>query len=672
MVDSATYWAALPSDQLGKRAIDKVRAYRRWFYNTGYAQKALKGWRMANGWDDAGATSSKLQLGGERNQLIKAVVNGVRPLRQRTVAMVLSGAPEMQPIAANSDAAAREQADLSRGVLEHIHRVHKRAKKDRIALNLAMDMGEAALVIEWDSNKGRPIGVDPEANRPVLEGDFAYWVASAFDVYRDVGLRDWEDATWVVCRRWVSRYRLMALYPEHAERILSVAPETVTADEYDFFTVRLTQDTTVETDMVAEYVLWHKDCAELPGGREVRFIADGTVLSDGEYPYEGEGLPAIRLTPDEIACTSIGYTNIFDALGLSDAINGIVSSMETNVIKGAVPPILNPKSSGLSKGIQLGSGHQVWDVTDKDSAPFYMESPTTPPEAYKLLEVLERLRMEALGLNETSMGRPPFSGMAAQAMALLDAKADEYQDALRSGFRDYLAEAATFELKTLKRYAKSERVAQVAGKAKQWMAKSYTADSLSQVDGVHVEPVNQASRTMAGKLGMLDMLKNFEVPLSAEQVIEFFQTGQYESDFEAPLANRLRIREENELLMQGQQPPIITARTHWLDIPEHLALLNSPAVVERPEVVNAVLSTVEAKLEAWRTMPPDLLALLGGPLPPPPPEMMGAPGAVPPVPDGSGNAPQDGQVPQDAAEGAVQALSPDAQEAEMPQPPMAA
>ena len=78
-----TYWAALPPDELGKRAMDKVRAFRRWFSSTGYASKALKGWRMANGWTDAGETSSRLQAGGERQQLVKAVINGLRPLRQR-------------------------------------------------------------------------------------------------------------------------------------------------------------------------------------------------------------------------------------------------------------------------------------------------------------------------------------------------------------------------------------------------------------------------------------------------------------------------------------------------------------------------------------------------------------------------------------------------------------
>lgn len=665
---SLTYWASLPPDKLAARAMDKVKAFRSWFRATGYAEKALKGWRYANGWTDAGETSSRLQMGGERNQLVKTVINGVRPLRQRTVAMVLSGSPEMQPIASNSDAAAREQADLSRGVLEHIHRTHHRKQKDRKVLALAMDMGEGALVVEWDARLGKPVAVDEEGNPEMWEGGFRYWVASAFDVYRDPGLRDWGDASWVIVRRWVSKYRLAATYPEKAGAILGAAANSNAAKDIDdLFDLRMIQDAGHESDMVAEYVLWHLDTPELPGGRELRLLGDGTWLSDTEYPYDGDALPVKRLAPDEVSCTSLGYTTIFDALGLTDAINAIESAMVTNVTKGAVPPIINPTGSNLSKGTPIGTGHTVLDVAKPELAPFAMEMPQTPPEAYKLLEVLERQRLEGSGLNETAMGRPPYSGMAAQAMALLDAKADEYQDPLRTGHLDYLSEVATFELRIIKRYAQEKRIAQVAGKAKQWMTKSYDAESLTLVDGVLFEPVGQASRSMAGRIGIMETMNNFGVPLSVEQIVEMFQTGQYEADFEAPMANRYRIREENELLMTGQMPPIILYRTHWLDIPEHLALLNSPSIIEKPEVVDAVMTTVSMKMQAWRSLPPDVLQLLGGP----PPPMPGAPvGMGPPVPGGSGNEqPQGEPPPTDAAAGAVAALDPNAQPPEMPMPP---
>jgi hypothetical protein len=683
---SPAYWAALEPERLALRAMDKVRSWRRWFRSTGYAERALKGWRYSHGWTDAGESSSRLQTGGERGQLVKAVVNGVRPLRQRTAAMVLSGAPEMTAIASNSNAAAREQADLSRGVLEDIHRKMGRDSLDREVLNVALDMGAGALVIEWDARAGKPAAVKQsvdaagqpmhdERGQPVTEpaaweGDLRYWVASAFDIYLDPGLRRWEDARWVIVRRWVSRYRLAAVYPEKAQEILSVGVDRQSSDAEEMFDHRAHGDALVESDMVAEYVFWHLDGPELEGGREVRFLADGTWLSDGAYPYDGDTLPPQRLAPDSVACTALGYSNLFDALGLSDAINAIASAMTTNTTKSAVPPILDFANSGLAPGVPLGTGHIVLRVSKPELAPRYMEPAQTSPEAYKLAEVLERWRMETMGLNETAMGRPPFSGMAASLAALLDAKADEYQDGLRKGYTSYLERCATFELRILKRYAHAERIAQVAGVAKQWMTKAYTAESLSLVDGVHVEPVGLAARGQSGRLVLLETLKNFGVVLSAEQVVELLQTGQYESDFEAPLAARYGLREECEAMRTGSTPhKALISDKHWEHIPEHLALLDSPEARTHPEMVEQVLLAVAEHLNLWRSMPPDLLLLRGGPPPPPPAGLMpGMPEEGPP-PEAGGAPPPSDPAPTMAA---AEALDPNGQAPQLPQAPAAA
>jgi hypothetical protein len=130
------------------------------------------------------------------------------------------------------------------------------------------------------------------------------------------------------------------------------------------------------------------------------------------------------------------------------------------------------------------------------------------------------------------------------------------------------------------------------------------------------------------------------MPLS--HLVNLLRTGEFESPFEADEANRLRIKSENEMLQQGKVPPILIARTHWLDIPEHLSLLSPPDIDPNGPLAHAVLTTVEQKLAMWRAMPPDLLALLGGP-PPPAPVLPEAPGEsgggapaqpVPPSPGG--------------------------------------
>jgi hypothetical protein len=178
------------------------------------------------------------------------------------------------------------------------------------------------------------------------------------------------------------------------------------------------------------------------------------------------------------------------------------------------------------------------------------------------------------------------------------------------------------------------------------MLKAFTKEDLQHVSRVAMEPAPAGSGSISYKWAMAELLLAKGVQLSAEDLIGILRTGDFESPFEAQEANELRIKAENEELQQGRIPPVLVARTHWIDIPEHLSLLSSPDVVEKPEVVTAVLNTVAQKLALWRTMPPDLLALLGGPPPPMPvPMMPEAPGQ----PQSEGAAPQ--QQPQ-ALEGA--------------------
>lgn len=681
--DNGQYWATLPPDELARRCMDKVTAYRRWFAASGNAEKARRGWKYANGWSDNGGSSSRLQRGGESGDLVKMVVNGVRPLLKRTASMVLSGAPEMVPIAANSDSAAREQVDLSKGVEENITRVHRVKQRNRKALNAAMQMGEAFLVQEWDGGAGKVTGTRPvvledgssELNpdgslkqQPAQwEGDFRMWLASAFDLYRDTGLTDFDDASWIIVRRRMSKWKLAAKYPELSEEISALTGSREADDDY--FDLSLSQEMGKESDFIDEFIFWHEDAPELPGGREFRFLSAELWVDDGAYPYEPGLFPAQRLAPDEVALTSLGYATIFDALGISDMLNAIVSGMSTNVTTGAVPPLLNFSQSGMTSGGKVGTGHKVLNVSKPELAPKFMESPQTPPEAYKLMETLQRWLIESQGLNETSMGRPPFSGMAAQAMALLDAKSDEYQDSLRDSYLGFLANTATFRMRVLKRYAKEERLALVAGKSKRWILKRFTGDGLSLVDSFHVEPVNVASRSLSGRLGLMETMNNFGVPLRPEQIVEMFRTGQYESDFDSILATRYGLREENEALQDGSKEhmPLMTDK-HWDHIQEHLSLIDSPEARENPDMVQRVLSAVQVHLEMWRSMPPDLLALRGGPPPPMPVVVPGAPGMPGAPPSGAADdAPA--QVP-DAAAPAAEALAVDnQQQPNLPSPP---
>jgi len=632
------YWATLPPDELTPKVMERVRAWRRYFNASDMASKSAKGHRYYYGHSDSGDSSSHLSVAGERRDAVRSIVNGVRPLVQRTVAMLLSGAPEMQPVAANSDAQAREQAIAAKGILEHVHREQQVDVLRRQALTAAMVMGEGFRAVLWDANEGDVTAVDPETQREAERaGDFRNAVLTPFDVYRDPGYRNWREVPWVAFRLWENRYELAATYPEKASEIVNLPSNEAMRESEGWLDVRWRADERlIESDAVPVYYFFHKDNRACPDGRALMLVSERLWLTDGPNPYGR--LPVERLTPDDVLGTSLGYTNVFDALGITDVLDGLYSAATTNNVRFGVPSLITYKGSGLTVS-RLASGAVSMEVNQQGMEPKALETPRTPPESFNLMDRLERVRMMSLGLNETALGTPPFSGMAASAMALLDGKAGEYMDGLAQSLRSFDAACATAEIRVLKAFANDERMAVIEGKSRNWMLKSFRGSDLASVDRIAVEPVKATSRNQAGKFALLELLGQFGVDLKPEQIIDLANTGQLESMFEHEQANVLRIKSENELLLDGQRPTVLVARTHWLDIPEHLSLLSSPAVEERPDVVEAVLATVEEKLTAWRTMPPDLLALLNGPPPPPPPM---PPGMAPVGPDGMPLPPEPG------------------------------
>jgi hypothetical protein len=643
---SDRYWASLPPEQLATKAMDKWKDWRRYFWESGIGVKADKGRRYYYGLNDMGDASSRVQQGGNQGQYLRVVMNKLRPPVRRMLAMIAAQAPTMQPVAANSDSLAREQAISSKGILEHVHREHDTEELDLEVLEIAMCMGEGARLILWDSAEGPEVeeaGVDPEKQGPAaMAGDFLNDVLTPFDLARDPSVRSRRRHAWVIVRTWENRWEWAARVPEKRDAILAARNlETEFGEPYDYQFANV--ERLSEGDAIPVYRLFHRATKALPGGRAFTCLNNGTWLEDGQNPYGGGlELPVKSCVSGAVIATSMGYSDVFDVLGLADILNSLLTTTTTHTTRWGIPPLADIQGSGLQHST-VGNGISILTVRSRDHLPEPVAVPPLSPDVYKQIDMVSEEMIQILGMNQTAMGEPPFSGMAAQAMELLNQKAREFADGLTRSFRSYKQACATLELSILKDFARDERIAVIQGKAKRWMLKSFTNKDLAHVSRVAMEPAPAGTGSMAYKWALADMLAQRGMNLTPQELIEIVRTGEFESPFEHEEANRLRIKAENEELQAGRRPAVLLARTHWLDIPEHLALLSSPDVVERPDMVEAVLLTVQEKLAAWRAMPMDLLLLLGGQPAPPPVMPMMPPGAPP---EALGEPPQQPQVPQ--------------------------
>jgi hypothetical protein len=149
-------------------------------------------------------------------------------------------------------------------------------------------------------------------------------------------------------------------------------------------------------------------------------------------------------------------------------------------------------------------------------------------------------------------------------------------------------------------------------------------------------------------MAIADMLLERGLINTPDEYLTVKSTGRLEKLTEFKDRNPLRLQAEKEMLMQGvglppvdvaateeamaldpEAPPVFVddgqphilptvVDTPWLDIAEYAAVLASPEARTKPEVVEAVTGAIQYKVQQWRTMPPEVIAALGGTPPPPP------------------------------------------------------
>jgi hypothetical protein len=698
--NSERYWASEPARVLAPLVISKFRDWRRYCRDAGQTKKALGGLLYYHGWNRVRERASEVGLKGGTYEYIRMVVNEVRQGVQRVLAMLASRTPRMEPVAASQSAGAREETIMAREVLQHVRRLHQTDSMHAEVRKLAFLMGEAYRFTIWNGAKGKPLAasVDEEGNATPAahEGDFDNSVCSVLDVARDPTVRTWDKVPWVVVRTYENKHTLAALHPEQAAAIRGLSYKGSSNDDEfaeDILDVVIRNSTSFNGDTIPVYNFFHVDNAAMPGGLAFSCLTPSIWLGEPtSNPYANPTqpphahLPVKRLAPDTVWGTTLGDTNVFDTLGLSDATNILWSTQATNLTRWGIGILGVAKGSGVSRDT-LGNGASYLEYAPVPNAPnggipTPIEAPTSPQELTKVLEAFRGLMAQGLGLNDVAMGQLPFAGMPAALVAQLIEQAHQYQDAFYSAIVRFESDCATHELECLKRFAQNSRTYEVQGDSQQWAAREYTGEELSSVSRVAFEPVPPISNSLAGKQMQLETMMQMAKaggPLTFPDIVEFYSTGSLPPSLREIQNNNLRIAEMQEQLrnaryLEGPNGPVpvlgpmtglpvlnalgeprlqldpstmpllMPGMPVWTYIQPIMALMHEKLEMAAFE---AVLATVERCLQVWATTPPQILMVLGAPpapgtaLAPPPPVVGASPGpadgteapAAPPAPN---------------------------------------
>lgn len=725
--DSTQYWAAeLDSGPAAANVIERIRRYRRWLKESGRANRMTRSWRTYYGFaPDGTGDTSRTSQSGEQGEYVDVTTNDFATLVTQTAVLTTQNKPGLHAIATNADFDSLAQTEFAQGLLESYDKKHAVQDRDFETVVTGLLSSEGWEIEGWDATGGKSLTDFVDA--PALnEGDIRIHSTTPFRVAYDFDAQDIDSLQWIAFKRRYNRFDLAktieASKPDVAEKLRAMSTDS-TAKEFadgegDGFEVnRHAGVTTRESsgDLVWIWEFRHLPSPALPNGRLMRFASDECVLFDSiEVVVDADGAPVLdvdgnqtvkdhgypyselhaqRFSPDTMVGSIAGHTAAFDMLGLQELVDTMATMGASAANAGGITNMWTqsgdkPEPSGLIGGMNF---------IQSKTKPEILKGIELSPQVAIFEEFVMKRMMRRLGQSDVSMGEVP-KGMPGNLAALLEAKTVQYHSRGQASYAQMIERRATSTLKILQKFAKTDRVAVIGGKANEWKYKSWKDSDIKGVDRFVVESISPLLQSYAGKQTVADKLLDKGLIQDGRQYITLVTTGEFEPLVDSVDANLMRIRKEKEMLQEGiglppidvnasfaasqkasqaagktvsvpvfidppqgkdgKVPPCIRPfiyDQHWLDIPEYLAVAAMPMARDKPEIVAAVTGVIEEKIRLMKQIDPVMLAVLKCPpevaaaisMAQMPPPMLGMPpdGTQPPAPGQSSGSKPPKQAP---------------------------
>jgi hypothetical protein len=329
---------------------------------------------------------------------------------------------------------------------------------------------------------------------------------------------------------------------------------------------------------------------------------------------------------------------MFDVMGLMEFIDNCTTSMATNINLLGLPHLWSKLGMGPNT-TQLNGGITLLETNEK---PEVVEWPAVKPEIVQAIQWAKSEQNQSAALNDTVLGNPQ-KGMAASAQALQRAQAVQYHQISQDEWVRLIEKNANGRLRMLKRFARTERVAEISGSGNTWESKQWKADDIAGVERFQVEPINPMSATFEGRQAIAE-----QMGVTGDSLFDFMTTGSLKKVTEGRTLQLELVERNKTLLQQGKglspidqqqsqmtgqpvrvTPPqgvevvsILRSDPHHLAIPAYLSVVNSPESRSDASLTGPALECVQESLRLWATLTPDECQAYG--VPPLPSSMQAA------------------------------------------------
>lgn len=615
--DLDQYWATKPAFELADECNRRVSEQYNLFDVRESYSKIIRTYSHYYGKTNE-AISNMVVPAGERGELTLTYVNFIRYFVSHILSMIAGDRLAYQCVPVNTDVRAKEQSILGNEIMRYYVKNLRLHKVLREATEFALVCSEGYVLLEWDEDAGDEygVGIDESANlnrsvkgdgalqpKILKTGDVSCKTFSYLDVTRDEAASRNDGLNWMIIREWVNRWDLVAKFPSMKDDILRGGTKR---DEV--LNMRGVASMHGTTDYIALYKFFHAKTPALPSGREMWFVNGDTCLKDRPLPYRE--IPIYRVAPSDVLGTPRGYTPVYDLMGPCAAANLLINTGLSNMAALGTVNLYARRGSGITASM-LNGGLNLIEGDLEPPVPLQLAQ--NPPDLLNMVELFHKYMMEIVGTNPASLGYAE-QRLSGEALALLDSKATQFVAPLSESYT-FLAERvgqAIFDM--VRDFSVGERTFRMIGKNKLPYARSFQAQDIADVDLVQLETTNPLNQTPAMKMQDANVLLQ-QGMISTQEYFQVKETGMLEDTAETQTSEKLLVKRENEMLLQGVQPPVILTDDHVFHIKGHNCNLSDPEVRGNPQVVQSTLAHLMEHIQQLLSMPAPLAMALGHTLP---------------------------------------------------------
>lgn len=554
----------------------------------------------------SGADTS-LIFEGTQGELVRFFTPKAKTLVQQQVTLITKQSLAAQCLASTGVGGADVVQDIKLGnaLADQIIENERLNLKGRELVEGGLVCGAWFMECEWRTDRGKPY-TRGENGSIIYTGGVQITPRSIFDVYYDPTISNWDQVYECEVRSVMNRWDLVAQHPELEQHIVALPSVSEERGPNTWFGGRLNED---DNDLVYVYKLYARPSPSLPLGRLIIYASADCVFYDDENIYET--IPVEPYIPEKVIGVNVGYPQFTNLVAAQEMFDNSLSAIATNQAQNAVQSVAVPRGSGIN--VQELNGMRFVQFTPQNvpggGKPEPLQLTQSSPETFKFTEVLGREMMDLASIPAVLRGAPPSGVTSGVAFATLTANAMENIAGAAMPYFTCMAKTIEHAINCYKKFSKLPQDVQMKGKNNQLVARQFEGKELHCITGVKIQISNPLMQTIAGRLEISEKLMSMPREMWP-QYVSVLEGRPIQEIYKGELSQEDLIHSENELLSQGQQPPVLATDDHGAHVKQHADLLNDPAVRINGTAIQGILAHIEQHVHEAKMTDPFVMAMV--------------------------------------------------------------